>query len=143
MVRGLVMFGNGLYDATHQRAAEQRISIDEAFENEVAEMESFLRELVRVSRTNGDSSNGDMTTMIHGIAIFVAKLFESTLARAHKEGKPLSATFKRRLRDMGRFLDALENEHQALKRRYSPRQTIARTVKWIRKQEKGSKSKVR
>lgn len=58
--------------------------------------------------------------MIQGIAIFAEGLFEATAARAAEENKPLPEAFRTELRDIGLFLQALEDKHQELKQKMSP-----------------------
>jgi len=58
--------------------------------------------------------------MIQGIAIFAEGLFEATVARAAEENKSLPEAFRTELRDIGLFLQALEDKHQELKQKMPP-----------------------
>lgn len=63
--------------------------------------------------------------MIQGIAMFAEGLFEATAARAAEEKISLPEAFKIELRDIGLFLQALEDKHQALKRQMPPAEAAA------------------
>ena len=63
--------------------------------------------------------------MIQGLAIFAEGLFEATVARAEEEGKTLPEAFQTELRDMGLFLQAIEDKHQELKRQLAPSDAAA------------------
>src|SRR5574341_1060855 len=82
--------------------------------------------------------------MIRGIAQFGEDLFESTLARASEEKLSLDEAFKIELRDMGLFLQALEDKHQAVKRKMPPEQASAVVARLARKWRRdGHRSKSR
>jgi len=63
--------------------------------------------------------------MIQGIAMFAEGLFEATAARAAEEKMTLTEAFKIELRDIGLFLQALEDKHQELKQRMPPKEAAA------------------
>lgn len=63
--------------------------------------------------------------MIQGIGMFAEGLFEATTARAVEENKTLTEAFEIELRDIGLFLQALEDKHQELKKRMSPSEAAA------------------
>jgi hypothetical protein len=63
--------------------------------------------------------------MIQGITMFAEGLFEATAARAAEEKISLPEALKIELRDIGLFLQALEDKHQELKRQMPPAETAA------------------
>ena len=63
--------------------------------------------------------------MIQGISIFAEGLFEATVARAEEESKTLDEAFQIELRDIGLFLQAIEDKHQELKRKMPPADAAA------------------
>ena len=63
--------------------------------------------------------------MIQGIAIFAEGLFEATVARAEEENLSLPEAFQIELRDIGLFLQALEDKHQELKKNFPPKEAVA------------------
>ena len=63
--------------------------------------------------------------MIRGLAIFAEGLFEATLTRAEEEGKSIPEAFQIELRDIGLFLQAIEDKHQDLKRKVPPAEAAA------------------
>jgi hypothetical protein len=63
--------------------------------------------------------------MIKGISMFAEGLFEATVARADEEKMSLPEAFKIELRDIGLFLQALEDKHQEVKRHMPPEQAAA------------------
>ncbi len=69
--------------------------------------------------------------MITGIAIFAEGLFEATLDRAKENNIDIDTAFKKEVKDITEFLNALENEHQKLKAEYAPNETMEKIVKWI------------
>jgi len=63
--------------------------------------------------------------MIRGLAIFAEGLFEATVTRADEEGKTIPDAFQTELRDIGLFLQAIEDKHQELKRKMPPAEAAA------------------
>lgn len=69
--------------------------------------------------------------MIQGIAIFAEGLFEATASRAKENNVPVEDAFHAEIKEMQKFLEALENRHQELKRKYTPEEAMAKIVEWI------------
>lgn len=77
--------------------------------------------------------------MIHGIAIFSEGLFEATLERANEQRIDIATAFKAEVKEIGLFLEALENKHQELRRVFPPAETMAKAVDWIEQNDKPSR----
>ncbi len=73
--------------------------------------------------------------MIRGIAIFSEGLFEATIQRAEEQRVDISTAFRREVKEIGLFLEALENEHQQLKKKHSPKTTMRKAVEWIERKD--------
>ena len=69
--------------------------------------------------------------MITGIAIFSEGLFEATLERANESNIDIETAFRKEVADITEFLNALESEHQKLKVKHDPQETMEKIVKWI------------
>lgn len=71
--------------------------------------------------------------MIQGIAIFCEGLFEATLERAKQQNIGVEEAFRNEIRELGLFLEALEEKYQELRTQYTPAETMRKIADWIDK----------
>lgn len=79
---------------------------------------------------------GFNSRMVQGIAIFAEGLFEATVERAKENNISIDQSFNTEIKEIQKFLEALEGKHQELKKSHTPEETMTRVVKWIDEQER-------
>ena len=71
MVKGLVIFSEGLFQATLERANENGMSIEDAYRHEVEELGTFLEALENEYQRVKRSSEEDRTAVMRSVAEWV------------------------------------------------------------------------
>jgi len=130
MIDGIVIFSEGLYEATIERGHKNKVDDLVAIKTEVHEIELFIKALQLKYGVTVETSK-KMAEMIHGIAVFSGSLFESTLEKNAGANANLSKTFDQQVKKISLFLEQLENKHQELKKTNTPEQTMVKAVQWI------------
>jgi hypothetical protein len=130
MIEGIVVFSEGLFEATIERGRQNKVDDLAAIKTEVQEIDLFIKALQAKYGLTVETSK-KMAEMIHGIAVFSSGLFESTLAKNGQAKADLKKTFDQQVKKISDFLEQLENEHQRLKKINTPDQTMIKAVEWI------------
>lgn len=135
MITGIVIFSEGLFEATIERGLENKVDDLTAVKREVREIDLFIKSLHNQYRTPEDTAK-KMAEMIYGIAVFSGSLFESTLAHNGHSTVDLKETFENQVKKLSEFLERLENKHQELKKINTPEETMKKAVQWIDENDK-------
>lgn len=130
MIDGIIIFSEGLFEATIERGRQNKVDDLTAVKTEVEEIDLFIKALQAKYGLTVETSK-KMAEMIHGIAIFSGGLFESTLAQNGHAKADLKKAFDQQVKKISDFLEQVENEHQRLKKTNTPEQTMVKAVKWI------------
>ena len=62
--------------------------------------------------------------MIEGISVFAEGIFEETLKRSREQKITLEEAFKNEIKDLGIFLETIENKYQELQKGYPDKEAI-------------------
>jgi hypothetical protein len=131
MIEGITAFSEGLLSATVDRATEYGTSDIDAVRYETGEIELFIAALGELCRAC--ASEDQAAEMVRGIAIFSGGLFKAVLEKGTNESS-LETDFHSTVRAFGSFLEQLETKHRELKALYDQRETMRKTVEWIKQQ---------
>ena|ERR1017187_3689539 len=135
MIDGIVTFSEGLFEATIERGAQNRVNSLTAVQTEVKEIALFIEALQQKYGLTVETSK-KMAEMIYGIAVFSGGLFESTLSQNGHAKADLKTAFDQQVKKISEFLERLESEHQKLKKTNTPEQTMVKAVHWIDKNDR-------
>jgi hypothetical protein len=130
MIDGIVIFSEGLYEATIERGHQNKVDDSVAIKTEVKEIDLFIKALQTKYGLTVETSKR-MAEMIHGIAVFSGALFESTLEKNGDVNTNARKIFDQQVNRISLFLEQLENKHQELKKTNTPEQTMVKAVQWI------------
>ena len=130
MIDGIVIFSEGLYEATIERGHQNEVSDLTAIETEIEEIDLFIKALQSKYGLTVETSKR-MAEMIYGIAVFSGSLFESTLDKNSQADTDLHQAFNQQVKKISLFLEQLENKHQELKKTNTAELTMVKAVQWI------------
>ena len=130
MIDGIVIFSQGLFEATIERGVQNKVDDLTAVKREVHEIDLFIKSLHDKYGKPEDATK-KMAEMIYGIAVFAGGLFKSTVAHNGHSKVDLKGTFEKQVKKVSEFLEQLENEHQELKKTNTPEETMKKAVQWI------------
>jgi hypothetical protein len=130
MIDGIVIFSEGLYEATIERGHQDKVDDLVAIKTEVKEIDLFVKALQAKYGLTVETSK-QMVEMIYGIAVFSGSLFESTLELNGAVNANVRKTFEQQVKNISLFLEQLESKHQELKKKNTPEQTMVKAVQWI------------
>lgn len=134
MIGGLIMFLEGIYEATVKRGKEAEVTDSEAFENELLDMSIFKTQIDEELLKNVEIQNRFALAVV-SIAEFSKTLFEQ-IAHEAAEGSEYDNSFKKTVKRLSVILEGLENKHQELKILYPREKAIKDTVSWLKDQLK-------
>ena len=126
MVKGNSIYLKGLLDATLERDENPRIAI----EKETKEIELFINALKKIYG-RPEYAGKRKSKFIYGIAILSQAFFEEAVELSESENIHIEEACECVMKDAGEFLKDIEDEHQRLKKIYTPEETMIRAVKWI------------
>jgi len=130
MIKGIVTFSEGLYEATIERGRQSNVNYLAAVKTEVKEIDLFIKALQERYGMTVETSK-KMAEMIYGIAVFSGALFESSLGQNGRAEADLKRAFDQQVKKISKFLEQLENKHQELRKSNTPEETMVKAVQWI------------
>ena len=104
MLTGLRMFHNGLKEAVVRRAREDRITIEVAIDEELKEMDQFLKEMP-------DIRNPLQQMQLIGITRFARSFYENALKQSKEKKTPITNELDNTDAWTRKFLQRVDEEY--------------------------------
>jgi len=126
MVKGNNLYLKGLLEATLERDSEPK----KAIQKETKEICLFIESLKEMYK-NPEYTKKRRAKFIYGIAILSQAFFEEAVELSENENMPMVDACQIVIDKTSNFLEEIENEHQKLKKIFSPAETMKKSVEWI------------
>ena len=137
MIKGNGIYLKGVLEATLERHpdAKQAILI------EIGELNLFIDSL-KETFEKPEYASKRRAQMIYGIAIITLSFFEELIEVSDEQNISIEEASNIIIPNTASFMEEIENLHQSLKQKHTPKDTMDKVVAWINENDKTEKERL-